>query len=250
MTLARRVQAVNAVNDSLIALWGFQSPPPDLWPLLYEDVTSNGLVSVGLNPSFSDDKSKGWSHIKDVERLQDVWHSPRAHFKWNPQDRSSFCKEKTNLVERYARERHPFFAPIRKLHQTVTRNRSMEWQHIDMFFLRETDHHRLQGTVFDRYPKEEQPLKLTTFGAAQFCCFEQLLEASEPLVIVIFNALASRLYKQTRHATLRSDTARGCMVDRIAGGEVPVLFSGFPTYMDHFSRERLEWHIGHVLGGV
>ncbi|CAN7773373.1 hypothetical protein LJR290_007649 [Variovorax sp. LjRoot290] len=88
---------------------------------------------------------------------------------------------------------------------------------------------------------------MTHFGEAQFKLFEQLLVAARPRILVIVNALASRLYLQVRSATVRANEDLGCHIDVIADRKVPVLFSGFPTYMDHFTRARLEWHMRHVL---
>ncbi|WP_436021872.1 hypothetical protein [Rhizobacter sp. LjRoot28] len=238
---------MTSVNAGLIALWKEKTPAPPLWPLLHENFATEGFLSVGLNPSFSEDNAKGWSYLKSVPELEALRKSPRAHFTWNATDTGNFVLEHSLLVERHARERHQFYRPLRELHAAISKSHPMGWHHADIFFYRETDHTTLEGELFKTIPRESETPQLTEFGASQFQLFERLLEAGRPKVVVIFNALASRIYLDRRNATLREDESLGCHLDMVAGRHIPVLLSGFPTYMDRFSKARLEWHMRHVL---
>ncbi|WP_119153640.1 hypothetical protein [Caldimonas tepidiphila] len=95
----------------------------------------------------------------------------------------------------------------------------------------------------------ERSIRLTNFGARQLALFFEYLELARPRLVVVLNAIASRIYEQVRGAagTLRFDEQLGCHFDTVREREVPVFFCGFPSYTDTFTTRRLAWHIGHVL---
>jgi hypothetical protein len=241
--------SVERVNKDTIALWRNQAPAPALWPMLYEQPERGGFLSVGLNPSFSGDASAGWSFIKGQDDLRDVWARPREYYTWSPSQAELFDIDKALRVERHAREKHSFFSSLRQLHGRLSAKRPMPWHHLDIFAVRELDHRKLDDELVVRQPRNvEEPLRLTPFAQAQFALFERLLELSEPRLVIIFNSLASRIYRQVRsNKGLTPVPALGYCVDTVAGREVPVFFSAFPRYLDEFSRERLKWHVEHVL---
>lgn len=239
-----KTNVAESVNDDIIALWKRQRPTPELWPMLYEDFKTDGLLTVGLNPSFSEDGALGWCHLKNDDRLEVVSKSPRAFFTWNPSDCEKFNRSLALLVEETARKDHQFFRAIPELIKQINEvTNSIEWHHVDLFFTRKTDHTKLNGLLFKRVKDQ---VELSEFGESQFKLFERLLEAGKPRAVVIYNSLASSIYRLRRLKDKKKDRL-GCYFDEVGGREVPVFFSGFPTYMDRYSRERLDWHILYVL---
>ncbi|CAN7773354.1 hypothetical protein LJR290_007648 [Variovorax sp. LjRoot290] len=65
-----------AVNAALLELWERQNPQPTLWPMMHEEIAPDGFVSVGLNPSFSEDGTKGWAHLRSDPELAQLWKGP------------------------------------------------------------------------------------------------------------------------------------------------------------------------------
>lgn len=240
---------VSAVNRKLKALWeGTAEFAPELWPMVQGPEVEDGFLSVGLNPAFSNDDGPGWHHLRGVVGLERVLESPSTFFKWNPPDHPNFNPAMAVLVEKSAFERHRFFSPVRALRDSLLiYDPTLQWSHLDVFFIRKTAHLELDTVLFELTPEGGGPLALTDFGARQFELFERLMELSKPRIVVIYNLVASKLYLQARRETISYDDDLGCWLDTIAGRVVPVLFSGISTYLDQFSKRRLAWHARHVL---
>ncbi len=241
-TLQAKTAVAAKVNEDIIALWEGEKSAPELWPMLYEDFFTDGLLTIGLNPSFS---NKGWRHLEGEPDLENVLRNPSTFFKWDPNNRDKFNRDEALSAEQSARIRHPFYEAMRTLRQkTSDASHAQSWNHIDLFFVRVTDHKELRGSLFNKLSPEE--IELTEFGFAQFEQFQKLLEAAKPRVVVIYNALASRIYSKHR-GNCKYDPNCGCYFDKIGSRTVPVFFTGFPTFMDRFTKERLNWHVLYVL---
>lgn len=240
--------SIDLIHKDLEALWNRQTRPPRLAPMFYEEPRTDGLISVGVNPAFSADRAKGWNHIKGDELLRSIYDSPSIYYAWTPASRSSFSMALSLKAEKLARDKHKFYKPVRAMHAAAADFEPMDWQHLDLFFVRATEQNSLKTVVVEKLPRNvDAQLKLSNFGAEQFVLFERLLELHRPRMVVVLNALASRIYRQRRSHRISYDNKLGCYMDFISGRSVPVFFCGHLAYLDTFSRERLHWHIRHVL---
>ena len=85
---------------------------------------------------------------------------------------------------------------------------------------------------------------LNEFGSKQIDLSKRLIEMSKPRLIVVANALASRIIKEQFSAEF--DDEKGCHYVELNGVDVPVFLCSMLTgqrAMDNFSYARLKWHI-------
>ena len=85
---------------------------------------------------------------------------------------------------------------------------------------------------------------MNTFGQKQLELSTELIAYADPKMIVVANALASRLFKDTYSAEF--DNVHGYYAIELNGRSVPVFLASMLTgqrAMDNFSYERLKWHI-------
>lgn len=224
------------VNDALCQLWQdnqvVQHKSPYA-PMQYEMPHQNGLLFVGLNPSFSD---KGWDRLMPYIGIDGF--DPKRFFGWPRPD--NFSMEVAYKVEQVARERYQFFAPHRALARAVR----MPWDHIDLFAYRMTS----QKDAMYLFVEKGDAVKPTPFGQRQLALFEQMLAAARPRAVIVVNSLASKIYQHLRQPGF--DSKKGCYQDEIEGHAFPVFYSGMITggAMDVHSRERLFWQIVTELG--
>lgn len=237
---------IEPINNKIIQLWADEkNHKQEFWPVLYGEFAADGLLTVGLNPSFSE---VGIKRLATDEGLSDIAKDPKGFFAWTAPDKSK--QEKMVQFESKAREKYNFYEPMRSLITALNKARKdvpgLTWHHIDMFFVRKTDHKELLRSVFVEKFDKEKP-ELSPFGAFQFEQFLELLKAARPRAVVIYNALASRLYENRRGESCKYSGSHGCHFDTVGGRTVPIFFSGFPTYQDRYTRTRMEWHVHHVL---
>jgi hypothetical protein len=224
------------VNEALCQLWldhhVAQHERPYA-PMQYETPHQNGLLFVGLNPSFSD---KGWKTL--LPHIGIDGFDPYQFFGWPRPD--NFNMEVAYKVERVARERYQFFAPHRALAEAV----GMQWDHIDLFAYRMT----AQKDAMHLFVEKGNAVKPTRFGQQQLGLLEKMLAAARPRAVIVVNSLASRIYQHLRNPGF--DSKKGCYLDTITGHPFPVFYSGMITGggMDVHSRERLFWQIVTELG--
>lgn len=192
---------------------------------------------MGLNPSF---RKKGkWPGVEG-SLADDLVVHPADFFAWagvagGRSDRHDLAVR----VEQAAKEKHHFFSLARDIVDRL-RVQPQSWHHFDIFAVREPSSLKL----FDVCMRDG---KLSDFGEALWNLFVEALEGCRPKMVIFFSAEASRIYKARREP--REDVNRGCHVDDFGSGPVPVLFAGFPTYMDLFSRARLMWHADKLWNG-
>jgi len=120
------------------------------------------------------------------------------------------------------------------------------WEHIDLFFIRETSQKQLKKYIFI---KNEDP---NEFAQRQLDLSKELINLAKPRIIVVINALASRLYK--RMGFLDGDKLnqdRGCYFTLLNDRKVPTLLGGPVSgqrALDVESRKRLIWHVKKLVG--
>lgn len=189
------------------------------------------LLFVGLNPSFRPSVIPGL--------LGDPSIKPEEYFAWRIRD--SFKVAIDVKLHEAAKEGYAYFGRFRKLSTML----GLAWDHIDLFFWRETSQKNAMGLLF----VANAPDRLTEFGRRQIELSTKLIINSPPRCVVVANALASRIYE--KYVKLEFSPLKGCHIQRIDGREVPVFLSSMLTGqhpLDNYSFQRLAWHIGHELG--
>jgi hypothetical protein len=231
---------MNSTNTKIWELWQkhAQSFNEERMPLFYPKINEDALLFIGVNPSFNE---KGLAAILrgigiEIFDINDYF----AYRSGNNIDLEAFIKQ-TVEMDRYARETSPYFARFKDLSSHFNVH---PWDHIDLFFIRETSQNVLKQKVFSNHKN----LTLNSFGRDQLNLSKQMIEASKPKLIVVANALASHIFQQEYNTNIDGD--KGCHFVNFDGKNIPVFLCSMLTRqraLDNFSYERLKWHIGMAL---
>jgi hypothetical protein len=222
---------VDDINQAIFALWKqhVSENMNALVPLVYSPLQADSLLYIGLNPSFSANM------LKMLKAIAPFGIDTATFFLWRNHEQFDFHIAQD--FERNVRANYRIY--FKKLHDLAT-ELQLPWEHVDLFFFRETKQTNLKTLL----GIEKQNAKLTAFGKQQLVLATQLIERARPRIIVVANALASRLF--TEIYPMKFDQAVGYYRTQIAGRDVPTFFSSPLTggrALDNFSFERLKWHI-------
>lgn len=227
-------------------------------PLFYlGNLLKKSILFIGLNPSF---------HGKSLKRYFDSVHQCASEEIKSPGYKiedvfERWCKEgciEENVpclqeLERLAKSgvegsnAYPYYNKFKVIAERI--GLDLPWDHIDLFFLRETKQDKLRTAVFEN-PKTDS-LELNACGRAQLGIALDLLKCLEPKVIVVANALASRIIgnefaKNGSGYDLKFHSCCGYHTIRLNNKRVPIFFSSMLSgqrALDLCSLERLIWHI-------
>lgn len=196
------------------------------FPISPKTVEKNSILFIGINPSFG--KSKKVSDIP--EKLE---FYPKKN-------------DKTKDI--------PYFEKFKE----VTRDSNMGWTHLDLLYIRETN----QKVIADMMKKE----KGINFINRQLDISFDIIEKSNPKIIIVTNALAAEFFGKMKKVHKNSFTKiwKGFNLDfkkdfdneigtyriPLNGKQVPIIFSGMLSgqrALDLGSLERLKWQINMIL---
>lgn len=225
------------INYEAIALWeATYADDEDVWmPSIYSPLKEKSILFIGLNPSFSD---RGFSTILAKSAYPNI--SPREFYDWK--NRSKFNLVIAIEIEKIAKDIYSYF----KKFKDIAGDLNLEWEHIDLFFYRETNQGQLKKVILNKDGMNE-------FGRKQLELSKKLLEAIKPKIIVVVNAFASNVFYNEYNLKRNFDEELGCHVTDLNGQSVPVFLASMLTgqrAMDNYSFERLKWHIKQVYEQV
>jgi len=229
------MENVNQINQEVLKLWEhtFDNDEEVFMPLIYPPIKKGVLLFVSLNPSFS---LKGFRTI-----MKDTPYSylnPKEFFHWR--NREKFDLETAQAIEALARCRYAFFEKFRDIASYT----AMEWEHIDLFFYRQTGQNDFKRQIYSAGG-------LSEFGRKQLELSKELIVKACPKAIVVANAHASELFIQEFKP--KFDEEQGYYIIPLNDKVVPVFLASMLTgqrAMDRYSYERLRWYIKRALADV
>ena len=239
------------INNKIIKIWKEKYDGQARIPHLYSPFNIGGILFIGLNPSIlnlSKIKKTLEEKYEDQAKaiLEDLKHLPK-YLKDLSAESISEITEMTSIIK----EVHPYFAKCRE----ISKETGINWEHIDLFFEKETN----QKNVIHDYVEEEsfnsKNIKLDKFAEEQLEISMLAIEAIEPKIIVVINALASKILKQQYKEDKLSklDEDKGFYTVKLNNKDIPIFFSGMLTgqrALDDGSYERLKWHIRSALKNI
>lgn len=141
---------------------------------------------------------------------------------------------------------------FRRIKNEVVAPLGVDFQHIDMFPIRETNQKIMLGMVQRKRKNKDKRLNLNSFGNALNQVFIEMLNYVSPDYLMINNAGASHML--LAHFGVDTETGiddeTGCYFINISNKEIPVLCSGMLSgqrALDICTRERLFWHLGNLI---
>lgn len=221
------------INDKIIDLWDkyFINEYSALQPLFYPKLKRNCLLFVGCNPSFNETGFK--SILRDTEHTNLDFAN---FYLWKNRN-----KEKIELATTFAEEaklKHNYFKKFREMSKEL----DLVWEHIDLFFVHETNQKKLESQVLSKNRR------LNEFGKRQIEISRQTISLIKPQIIVVANAFASGIFQQ--EFTCNFDDNLGCHFFDVNGKWTPVFFTSMLTgqrALDKGSFIRLKWHIKKIV---
>lgn len=238
----KRAIQMRDINQRILELWQTTSKEylNGLMPMLIDNPNSNQVTFIGLNPSFSVDGFKTF-----LQKTDDYCDINVREFYAFPLT-ASFSKERSMEIEKLMKEKYPYFNPFGYL----LKDTGEKWEYLDLFYIRETSQEKLKQVIFSKDGK------LSVFAQEQLKITKDILEEIQPKVIVIVNALASRIFKGEEFKTpfaAQFNEQFGCYSTEIGGRTIPVFLSSMLSgqrALDIFSKERLRWHLQKVLKDI
>lgn len=192
-------------------------------PILPKEICTEAILFVGINPSFPK-KAKLDPKNKEIEFYS--------------------LDKNAKLI--------PYFEKFRDIAIYCNKSR---WDHIDLFFMRETNQKVIEQMSYDNVDFLQKQLNIT---------FE-IIERSVPELIVVSNSFASEFFgkKKEKHSSFDKiwkgfnlnfkndfDKSIGTYRISIGGRMTPIIFSGMLSgqrALDIGSYERLKWHIDKII---
>ena len=120
----------------------------------------------------------------------------------------------------------------------------MEWSHLDLLYIRQTDQKKVKALFNDDISKE--------FLEKQLVISKKIIENSKPKVIVVSNAYARELFRYNCNFDTPFDESIG--THRIINNKLlegtPVFYTSMLTgqrALDNGSYKRLVWHLNQVI---
>lgn len=225
---------LSLINQKIIALWEkhFNNSDQVYAPLFYGDFNHNGILFVGLNPSFS---KKGFSaFLRDTEYSK---IDPETFFVWKNILSDPQNIRKCLAIEKIALSSYDgYFKGLR----AIAEKTKLPWDHIDIFLYRQTSQAEFLPLIMSGK-------KLNDFGRDQMELFKDVLIEASPKIIIIINAFASELLREYFKNDLSFEDRYGFhLLTLPTGKKVPIFFSSMLTgqrALDRWSYERLIWHI-------
>jgi hypothetical protein len=227
---------LGSINNEIISIWqkgiDNNSIDSDLAPVQYYNFNGNGLLFIGVNPSFS---LKGLRQLVQGTKYE-KWSDDKVKsiflFK-NFQDFKSDMK----YLENRALEKYSYFSKFDHISSEVNES----WDHIDLFFERITSQSKLAKKYLDK------KYALKDFAQKQFDLSLSLIEKIKPKLIIVVNALASHIIKQQFFPDFIELNEHGFNYFQ---DKYPIIFSGMLTgqrALDNHSLDRLVWHVKYIL---
>ena len=220
---------VAAFNSRIRDIWrnfANESPPHPgtiREPLVVVPVRSRALLFVGMNPSFSYKAMK--KPIPDI----DAQYAFRSDLK---------VRDDLETLPAYE-NKYAYFGAFNEMQEKT----GLLWDHIDLFYVRETNQKRVLEWVTGNGRANE-------FGRAQLAVTMDILVAANPAVIVVANACAARLFSSDLFPNAKWNERIGCYLLPLGSDSVPVFYSSMLSgqrALDIESRKRLTWHISFAI---
>lgn len=222
------------INKKIILLWNkyFGDDSSVYSPLFYDDLKTRSMLFVGVNPSFSA------SEIKKIIKGTEYEHiHPETFFTWKNVSSNLNRINDCVLIDRIGSEKYKRYF---KRMDDISKTLGIPWHHIDTFLYRQTDQQDFLKLIHNKS-------KLNQFAHDQLEIFKEVLETSDPRVIVVSNAFASKTIKKYFGESIVYNHEHGYHILHIGSKAIPIFFSTMIKTLDTGSFERLVWHIKQSL---
>ena len=192
------------------------------------------MLFIGLNPSFSE---KGYRTFLSGTLYEDILNDLEREYLFKEFDRNKDkgkAIKKFIAIEKMSMEKYSYYVKFSELAKSI----DLDWEHIDLFFIRDTK----QKSLEEQYKKENislwKQLKLSY----------NLIEASQPKMIVVANAFASKIFQKDHNLKWNNNLGT-----YLYNESIPIFLTSMLTgqrSLDTGSYERLKWHLKYTKNKI
>jgi hypothetical protein len=223
----------HSINSKSLDLWQktFKDDDDVLLPLLYPSLKREAILFIGLNPSFS---QKGYSSLFRDTQFSNL--DPLSFYHWR--NRKNVDLQIALQIEQLAKDNYRYFKKFKEIATDI----NLEWEHIDLFFFRETS----QAQFKKRFYSGSHP---SDSAKSQLELSKQLIVEANPRVIVVVNAFACSIFLEM-FPNINCDKKRGYHQILLQNRSIPIFLASPLTgqrAMDNYSYKRLRWHIRQAM---
>ncbi len=225
---------ISQINERALRLWKNQSYStlvPQLYPADLIQNTCDGILFVGLNPSFSEMGYHRFLRNTPYEQYLEQLVSFYEMANYLPEKLAIFTD-----INKISKARYAYFKPFRDISELL----GLPWEHIDLFLTMETQQSNVKTMYKRAFAKRNQNNDLRMFFEEQLNIFTDLMGALSPKLIVVPNALASDIIRQ-RFGLTFNERLGTYLWDEKTPIFLGSQFTGGAS--DKYSLERLKWHL-------
>ena len=248
--MAKKMNAKN-FNDEILQHWGEyygQTEEPIDMPILYPSLKRDCLLFIGINPSIN---QKHKEKIQKETELSDLW------------DYRKYCeiqceqkKRVEQIIEFEEKDRvgYSYYSMLKN----ITKKLGVSWEHVDLFWERSKSQRHFATKYLSGPPKSHSQrvgftrynvqFKNDDFSKKQLELSVRLIKALNPKLIVVANALASKIISGQENVNIECFDKKGyyqfCKIPMLLTG----MFNGRRA-LDTGTRQLLIWNIRRCLNG-
>jgi hypothetical protein len=273
--MKNQIDRVGEINAELVKLW--RNPKykniEKVWaPYFVPPIRQKTILFVSLNPSLAKDFADLY-HKKLSDKDSYPEHIPELKYKdfkaeetlkWenfptnNTMDFYIDQLQGAEGVMRFAYKQ--FFGVFDKICEKA-RGNPYEWEHVDLFFYRETNQDKIKDIIFlnekgSKHPEpswskseiEAYKKNMHPFANEQINLSKELIELANPKVIVVANKVASDIFMVEYSPSWNDEY--GYWEATINNRSVPVFLCSMLSgqrALDIYSRRQLIWHIKRAI---
>jgi hypothetical protein len=212
-----------------LAKWYKDEKKPVLAPMLYPELKMNSLLTIGINPSFSED---GFKKLTKDNPISDIWdHYSFKNLEMNYQEWVEF--------EIKARKEYPYYNKIKEIKKKLR----IRWSHIDLYYIRATEQKSFLKKLNNYLEFKTSQIDLT----------RKIIREINPRMILVANkqAIPEFVNMFKNNAKQKTDInwckMKGCYITTFGKKDIPTHFSGQLKYLDTESFKRLKWMMKFTL---
>lgn len=221
------------INQAIFKIWK-DCKISNLVPQFYGSLNPNSLLVVGLNPSFSikgfRSFLKGSKYDQHLADLKSFYSFSRISENLNEGAFDLFIQDFIE-IENISKAKYSYYIKI----QELVKETNLKWEHIDLFFVRDTKQKELEELYKERNECLKKQIELS----------KQLIKLLKPKMIVVANAFASKIMLEHYDLTWNKAIGTFKLTD-----ETPVFLCSMLTgqrALDKGSFDRLKWHLNFVV---
>ncbi len=216
------------INKKIIRLWKkYPKESGKYAPLLYPEFNKNGILFIGLNPSFSE---KYFKKVQiDIKKLSK-----------NNKDYDFIIVVEKNAASEGG---YNYFARFYNISKYV----GLHHQHIDLFYFRETTQKKAKEII------RKDTKELNGFAISQLKITIEIIKEISPKIVVVVNACASDLILE-RHDLFKINKKifekKGYYLLEINNRQIPIIFTSMLTgqrALDKHTFKKLKWDIKNII---